>query len=214
VSTEQTENTDLETSAPIRGRRPSPATQKRLYAVSRNRCAFPGCPNPLYVDGKLCSEVCHIKAARAGGPRWDGQQSEEERHGFENLVVMCSNHSDLIDRDVATYTVETLIGMKKNHETQAESQSLTPDPHTALIATTKRDIRRMARQSLGQNPSHVAIIALEGALDLEAAESLEDDGHGTVVYVNNEWQFWARLPDIWGSGNHDGGIFGGSRGGA
>lgn len=100
--------------------KPSMATVKRLYAVSGNRCAFPGCNNSL-VDkpsGKLVGRICHIKAAKPGGPRFDENQSDEERHGFENLVAMCPIHHDVIDADPKSYSVERLHEIKAKHEAE------------------------------------------------------------------------------------------------
>jgi hypothetical protein len=51
------------------------ARGKRLFAMSRNRCAFPNCQQPL-VDqgGKVTGRICHIRAGQPGGPRYDAAQ--------------------------------------------------------------------------------------------------------------------------------------------
>ena len=97
---------------------PSVATVKRLFAVSGNRCAFLDCTLPLVdeASGKVTGRICHIKADSVGGPRYDPQQHNRERHGFANLVLMCPNHHDVIDSDVETYTVEKLLEIKALHE--------------------------------------------------------------------------------------------------
>ena len=97
---------------------PSVATVKRLFAVSGNRCAFPGCALPLVdeASGKVTGRVCHIKADSPGGPHYDPEQHSKERHGFANLVLMCPLHHDVIDGDVETYTVERLLEIKARHE--------------------------------------------------------------------------------------------------
>lgn len=97
---------------------PTTATIKALFALSSNRCAFPDCELPL-VDppsGKVTGRICHIKARSEGGPRYDPNQSDEERHGFGNLLLMCPVHHDVIDADPATYTVEKLLEIKRAHE--------------------------------------------------------------------------------------------------
>ena len=43
-------------------------------------------------------------------------QNDEQRHGFENLLLMCGDHHKTIDNDPATYTVERLTQMKRSHE--------------------------------------------------------------------------------------------------
>ena len=97
---------------------PSVATVKRLFAVSGNRCAFPGCAVPLVdeASGKVTGRICHIKADSPGGPRYDPEQHNKERHGFANLVLMCPLHHDVVDSGVETYTVEKLLEIKARHE--------------------------------------------------------------------------------------------------
>lgn len=100
---------------------PSLPTTKRLYSVSRNKCAFPKCTTPL-VDapsGKVTGRICHIKASSSGGPRYDATQTAEERHGFDNLVLMCPVHHDVIDADEEAYSVERLRKIKNENEQQA-----------------------------------------------------------------------------------------------
>jgi hypothetical protein len=97
---------------------PSVATAKRLFALSGNRCAFPSCEVPL-VDarsGKVTGRICHIRAAQAGGPRYDRAQSDEQRHAFENLLLLCPIHHDVVDADVEAYSVARLERMKQCHE--------------------------------------------------------------------------------------------------
>ena len=90
---------------------PSVATVKRLFAVSGNRCAFPECALPLVdeASGKVTGRICHIKADSPGGPRYDPEQHNKERHGFANLVLMCPLHHDVIDSDAEAYTMERLL---------------------------------------------------------------------------------------------------------
>src|SRR5712671_1056267 len=88
---------------------PSVPTKKRLFALSSNRCAFPRCPATL-IDGKtVVGKICHIKGARPGGARYDAQQSAAARHGFDNLILMCGRHHDVIDDDEEAYTVDRLL---------------------------------------------------------------------------------------------------------
>ncbi|HEY3853670.1 MAG TPA: hypothetical protein VGO67_04670 [Verrucomicrobiae bacterium] len=61
-------------------------------------------------------EVCHIRAQNAGGPRFDSKQTEEKRHSFENLILLCSVHHRVVDDQLGTYSVELLSDMKEMHE--------------------------------------------------------------------------------------------------
>ncbi|MEJ1968425.1 MAG: hypothetical protein WDN03_07285 [Rhizomicrobium sp.] len=95
---------------------PSVATIKRLFAHSGNRCAFPKCQNRLVEGETIVGEICHIKARSPDGPRYDANQTPEQRHAYDNLILMCSLHHTVIDDDAVAYTVERLASMKAEHE--------------------------------------------------------------------------------------------------
>ena len=97
---------------------PTTTTLKRLFAVSGNQCAFPKCQAPLVdpASGKVTGRICHIKGRKPGSPRYDPRQTDAERHSFENLVLMCPIHHDVIDAGEESYTVERLQGIKAVHE--------------------------------------------------------------------------------------------------
>lgn len=105
---------------------------KRLFAVSGNNCAFPKCLESLVVGDKVTGKICHIRGDKAGSARYDATQSDEERHGFENLILMCGKHHDVIDDDEESYTVERLMRMKTEHERTA---SHIPDDEAERSAT-------------------------------------------------------------------------------
>jgi hypothetical protein len=112
--------------------RPTDATVKRLFARSGNRCAFPKCTVEIVQGDTLVGEICHIKAARPDGPRYDPNQTSAERHGYENLILLCGTHHTVIDADDEAYTVERLIKMKNDHE-----QRVTPIPDDRAASATQ-----------------------------------------------------------------------------
>ena len=95
--------------------RPSDATIKRLFAVSHNLCAHPDCGQPL-VERTVVGEVCHIKGEKPGAARYDPDQTDAERHAFENLVCMCRKHHKIIDTEKDNYPLERLLEIKRTHE--------------------------------------------------------------------------------------------------
>jgi hypothetical protein len=102
------------------------AEQRRLFARSGNRCAFPDCRRVLTAEGSppdrlvVLGEVAHIVAERPGGPRGDFPLPLAERNRAENLILLCNNHHQLIDSQPQTYTVERLRAMKEAHEQWVE----------------------------------------------------------------------------------------------
>lgn len=109
----------------------SEATLKRLFALSGNVCAFPGCDAPI-VDtehGVVTGEICHIKARSPHGPRYDPDQTPTERDGYENLMLMCGAHNKIVD-DHSThdaFTVQMLQHYKLDHELRFRNTVVKPD---------------------------------------------------------------------------------------
>lgn len=92
-------------------------TLRFLYGKSGNKCAFPGCNEPIFEDnGLLTGECCHIEAFSQGGPRYNPDTNEDEKNKESNLVLMCSRHHKVIDSLPEEYTVEKLKAIKKEHE--------------------------------------------------------------------------------------------------
>ena len=108
--------------------------RRRLLIRSGGVCAFPGCQKPLLeptVDGREDTNVgieCHIVAqkdspnvARSVSSLSETEKETfahliEDRHGFDNLVMMCLRHSEIIDDPAQDYSVEAVVEMKSAHE--------------------------------------------------------------------------------------------------
>ncbi len=103
---------------------PSRPTVKRLYALTGNRCAFPGCTTRLVdrATGSVVGEVCHIKGEKPTAPRYDAAQTDLERHGFDNLIVLCNVHHKVVDDNHQDYPDERLLKMKSDHEARLEGK--------------------------------------------------------------------------------------------
>ena len=73
---------------------------KRLFTFSRNQCTKPECHKKLIAeDGKtVIAKICHIEAARKGGPRFRESMDDDERRSYENLILLCDEHHQIIDK--------------------------------------------------------------------------------------------------------------------
>lgn len=132
---------------------PRDTTIRKLFAVSKNRCAFPDCVTPV-LDPKtntILAEVCHICAQNDQGPRFDASQTPEERHSFENLILLCSVHHKLIDarENLSTYTAQYLYAMKAKHEGAARESG------APLPKLTEEQVRVLRETSVTYAPSSV-----------------------------------------------------------
>ncbi|WP_128918629.1 hypothetical protein [Bradyrhizobium nanningense] len=112
---------------------PTQAVIKRLFARSGNCCAFPRCKMPIVHEATIVGEICHIKAARPGGARFDPNQSAQDRHGFDNLILLCANHHTIVDDDPEAYTVARLVKMKAEHEARSVVISDEQASHSAAL---------------------------------------------------------------------------------
>lgn len=93
-----------------------PSVVKRLFALSRNECAYPSCIEVIIDDfGTVIGEICHIEAAEEGGERYNENSNDEYRRSFDNLILMCSNHHKKTN-NVAEYSTDKLIEFKSEHE--------------------------------------------------------------------------------------------------
>lgn len=95
-----------------------PEIARSLFALSGNKCAFPGCNCKIISDNNtFIAQLCHIEAANEGGPRYNLSQTDEERRSAANLLLLCYEHHKETD-DEKVYTVERLREIKKAHEDQ------------------------------------------------------------------------------------------------
>ncbi|HEX2963530.1 MAG TPA: hypothetical protein VHO43_17170 [Ignavibacteriales bacterium] len=121
---------------------PSIKTIKMLFAKSGNQCAFPDCKNPIIEDiGIVTGQICHIKARNPNGPRYDPNLSEKQKYAYENLILLCSRHHQIIDKNSLAYDVKALIEMKNEHEECiGEQESLTDDIFARSLLDEYNDI--------------------------------------------------------------------------
>lgn len=132
------------------------ATIKRLFTMAGNRCAYRGCDLPLVdqLTKKVTGRICHIKGNKLGSKRHDRLQSDAERQGFDNLILMCPTHHDIIDSDEQIFTEEVLRALKSEHEAKVPNQN--PNPEVALAelfvanAIVNGSIVNIAGQTGGQ----------------------------------------------------------------
>lgn len=96
---------------------PSTKTLRTLYLLSGNQCGNPKCTTVLInANGTLVADVCHIKAASPGGPRFDKNLGMEERRAPANLMLLCNTCHTLVDEEPKKYTVAVLTRWKSDRE--------------------------------------------------------------------------------------------------
>lgn len=103
-----------------KARQYKPSTIRRLDTLSGNECAHPTCTKKLIAeDGiSIISKICHISAASKEGPRFDEDMTDDDRRGFDNLILLCDEHHVIIDnkQNESQYPISILKEWKQNHE--------------------------------------------------------------------------------------------------
>ncbi|MEN5239884.1 MULTISPECIES: hypothetical protein [Pseudomonas] len=105
----------------------TPWTKTKIRDMAGNCCSFPECRKTTVGakknrSGRLNIGVaCHIKAASPNGPRYDPDQSSEQRSSHLNGIWMCGTHSVLVDADDSAYSVKTLVEWKRLAEERANA---------------------------------------------------------------------------------------------
>jgi len=92
------------------------STIKRLFGMSRNQCAMPDCKSPLIIGDVVVGEICHIRARRKGGARYDPSMAPAQNAAFENLLLLCGTCHKLIDAAPNEYSADWLESIKRGHE--------------------------------------------------------------------------------------------------
>lgn len=132
---------------------PTKPTIKRLFALSGNLCAFPGCSLPMVEkSGTVTGEICHIHAQNKGGPRFNEALNEKEIHEFDNLILMCGRHHKVIDDEEDIYKADTLRELKTIHENAAGRPERAEDSFFAQLL-----LNSYKKISIERNYGNVAI---------------------------------------------------------
>lgn len=114
---------------------------KRLFAKSGNKCAFHWCKSPLIVGDLVLAEICHIRARRKGGPRYDPTLTAEARDEFKNLLLLCPTHHTEADKNPSKFTAELLTEIKDMHERGGGSEITSEIAEQAALIHAKNSAK-------------------------------------------------------------------------
>jgi tetratricopeptide (TPR) repeat protein len=88
----------------------------------------------MTTNGVLVGEIAHIQGALPDSPRFNPDMTNEQRRGYDNLLLMCGTHHTIIDNDVNQWTLAKLLDLKRAHEIRG-----------TVIGQAARDLRTSAR---------------------------------------------------------------------
>jgi hypothetical protein len=103
-----------------KSRQYKPSTVRRLDTLSGNECSNPDCQKKLIAEDSksIISKICHIAAASKEGPRYDKSMTDDDRRGFDNLILLCDEHHTIIDNkeNETLFPTSLLKSWKSEHE--------------------------------------------------------------------------------------------------
>jgi len=142
--------------------------RKKLWGNSGNTCSFPDCAVELAPQeaNKVIGEEAHIKGEKPGAPRYDPQQLQEDRDGYQNHILLCPTHHVVIDDDPKKWTVDKLRDIKAKHEQEVVDNRQFPP--------LRRDLEKLVQQYTGSDQE----------LGLSVPEIIEDRKDIQIVRVD------------------------------
>ncbi|MFA7499704.1 MAG: hypothetical protein WCY85_01760 [Sulfurimonas sp.] len=104
-------------------------TVKRLFVLSGNECYSPDCARNLIAEDEktIVAKICHIEAASPNGPRYNPSMIDDDRRSFENLLLLCDEHHEIIDNPLneSNYPKKLLLKWKRDHENKLLNKKMT-----------------------------------------------------------------------------------------
>ncbi len=163
---------------------------KVLWGRSNDTCTFPDCWTQLtFGNGSgLIGEMAHIVAESADGPRGISPLNKRQRNSYENLILLCPTHHTMVDKDPATWTVEKLQEMKRQHEETMRSRKskgsvMRPNLSTIHYLNVPRILFDLAAQGIYLHSSDI---------DLDRPQGLRALDFGTSLRVLTQLERWVQ----------------------
>lgn len=96
-------------------------TKQALFTLAARTCYFPECREAVvaFIEGIPVSNVhiAHIRGASVGSARYDPSMTDDDRASFDNLLLLCKPHHDLVDRlRPDDFSVDVLQEWKRRRE--------------------------------------------------------------------------------------------------
>ena len=190
--------------------------QNLLWTVSGGRCEYAGCNKILHTDILTkkrynSAYIAHIVADKPNGPRGDIVRSKLLCDDISNLILLCNEHHNLIDKvDVNGHPESRLLVMKRQHEERirritgiAPNMSSEIILYGANIGTNNSPLSyRSASEALLCNYYPASDYPIE--LGLKNASFTDDmDGYWAAEEANLSTQFNQKIKPRLMQGNTD-----------
>jgi hypothetical protein len=103
---------------------------KLLWGLAAARCSNPDCRKPLIKEATesdphaVLGKIAHINdfSPCPDSPRSDPSLTIQQLNAYGNLILLCGDHHDEIDKQKRTFPRETLLRWKREHEAWVDSR--------------------------------------------------------------------------------------------
>jgi len=171
---------------------PDPVTN-RLFALSGNQCAFPGCTNTVthqIAPGErpvTLAQRAHIVGVGRQGPRSQAVPPADGIDAVENLTLFCGECHRIVDNNPRIYSVEVLAKFKADHEARLAPRSLRPAP-----PPLEADVVDLSLLPVSELPDTIWIATSRFRTAAEVSEHLPRSLRSQVLpFVLIKGQIWA-----------------------
>lgn len=160
-----------------------------LAALGGGRCYWPKppCTQPVtvIVNGEPVTnlQIAHIRAAKPNGPRYVENMSDRDRASWNNLILLCTPHHNIIDKlHPNDYSTEDLERWKSDREAGGLARlkglnDLTEDRLQEMLAYSIKEAHREIREMLAEHKpidadAAILLSAAADRLNMDTAEML------------------------------------------
>jgi hypothetical protein len=164
----------------------SAGTERALFLLAQGTCYYPDCPTRVitFVEEGVPVvnvHIAHISGAKRKSARFDPAMSDKERAAFDNLILLCKPHHDLVDRiEPDRFPTDVLKKWKVDREGPGSAalrglQGLTEDRLEEMLEAA---IRTAGPQR------EVTVEVAAGLLDGQRVMAIPLDGWRTALDLN------------------------------
>jgi hypothetical protein len=166
-----------------------------LWGRAAARCEFAGCNRPLWKSSITQEQVsiaqkAHIYAFSEDGPRGHEAIPVTDLNSLENLILVCHECHQKLDKNEVRYTPKLIQGMKAEHERRIEL--------VTGIKTDKRSHVLLYGANIGEHNSPLNYREAASALFPErypASDAPIKLGMLNSSFTDRDSQFWASEAD-------------------
>ena len=167
---------------------------KILFGLSAGLCAFDSCcrrpciaPATAHDAEAVTGKIAHIEGHSNVGPRANPTLTAKQRDSYENWILLCGDHHDIIDKQQTTHTVMVIRTWKREHEEwvietyrgalpavsfaelKIAAHAILHDPNLpSETFTLTSPAAKMQKNGLTENSSFMLTLAIGKARDVEA----------------------------------------------